>query len=351
LRHLLIPIALALTASIAGGCAGAGSTLPLTSRGASSTGVPAGPSASATQPLMVAVGHTVSTARRSSAHIICAGCGPGGDPPPTPDPQPPEQATQDVTFTITVPARTSNPKPRGQARAMRALRPKYISQATQSFSVSMVPETYGTPQTVVGSCLLNADNTSTCNATISPIANQNITFTATLYDGASGAGNQLALGSTTAYLYQGQNNTVVINVDPMVAEVDFFLNDPVTGSPGQSSITLHAGTAATIGGTVVLYDVDGYVVPSNAAAVNYRDPSGNIIAIVPSISYSGGNGGISVTPASFTGQSSGLTLSGSYNGAALSGATISPVIGSESSPCTDPTLPPVCVTPASISFN
>ncbi len=342
---------LALAAALASGCAGGGPPNVFSASPHAISGTIPAASTSSTRLLNVVIGH-IEPSRSAQSLPICTedgdcsggGGGGGGTPRPTPTPQP-----VNMSFQITVPARTSNPKPRAHARAMQANRhASYISQGTQSFTVSIVPSQYGSPQSGTGGCVLNSDNTSTCTVNLAPIPNQNITASATIYDASNGTGNVLSSGSTTAYIQQGVNNNVTINVDPYVAEVDFFLNDPATGAPGQSNITLHANTSSSFGGTIVLYDVDGYVVPDTSTAVNYRDPSGNIVAITPSVS---GNASASVTPTSFAGHASGETFSGTGSGASGATATLTPVIGSESASCSANPLPPVCVTPAGISFQ
>jgi hypothetical protein len=348
LKRSLSLIALALAATLAAGCGGAGSTSALSAPSAGNGAA----QQSGARALMVAVGHTASSTR-STQMIFCPACG-GGDGDPTPPPRPihtPPPGSVGVEFDLTVPAHTDNPKPRAHARAPQSRKsPRYVSQVTQSFQMQSA-QNGAVIETEVGACTPNPDNTSTCTVNMAPMPNQSYTFTATLFDGSGASGNVLGIGSQDAYIQQGVANNVTVNVDPLIAEADFFLNDPVTGAPGQSSITLHANQAANFTGGLVVYDVDGYQVPDNVPAVNYRDPSGNIIAIVPSISYTGGSNTITLSPASFAGHASGLTFSGSYNGGATSSATLTPVIGSESGLCTDPVLAPVCVTPATVNVQ
>lgn len=342
---------LGLAAALLSGCAGAGSgkvVAPL-SRAIGGNGDVA---ASSSNRLMVVSGHS-EPGRSAQLFVRCSpdpefDCNPQPGDPPTPRPTP-TPATQDMTFSITVPARTSNPKPRAKARSAQSNRhTSYVSQGTNSFTLSITPAQFGAPQSVVGPCVPNSDNTSTCTVQVTLQPGQNITVAASIWDGANGAGNTLAAGSTTAYIQAGAANNITIYLDPYIAEVDFFLNDPATGAPGQASITLHANATSPIAGTIVVYDVDGYAVPDASAAVNYRDPSGNIIAIAPSVS---GSGSASVSPTSFAGHASGTTFSGSASGGSGASATLTPVIGSESGLCTANPIPPVCVVPADISFQ
>jgi len=282
--------------------------------------------------------------------IYCPTCKvPTPTPKPAPTPVPtatpaPTPTPVSLTFSITVPAQTQTRRPRSVARA-RGRSPLYISQATQSFGMTIAPASGGS-QTEYGACVPNANGTSSCTLNLNVTPNQTVTLTGGTYDGVSGQGNQLCYGTTTAYVYANQANNITFDCDPVLNFVEFFLNAP--GNNEASSITLTSGTAATFTGTFAPYDIDGLEV--SGTIDHYRGPDLSIITINPLIEDASS---ISVTPSAFANLQSGFTLTGSYSGAPTTGtATLTGAIsGTTMLDCNVAPANELCSFNASISFQ
>ena len=172
----------------------------------------------------------------SLAALLC-GCGGGGGGgsaalPPVPagaQAGAPAAAPQPVAFTITLPAP-------GTSAARRL--PRYVSAGTKSATIA-----YG-GQTQVINCSNN-----TCSGLLA-VAPGQVTFVASLYDQANGAGSLLAQGQTNTTIMAAQPNRIQITFGGVVASLALTL--------GTTSVT--AGSPASIPVTVTAKDAAGYTI-------------------------------------------------------------------------------------------
>jgi len=173
--------------------------------------------------------------------------------------------------------------------------------------------------------------------------------TASLFDQTGAAGQRLCYGATTAYIQQGAANTINVDCDPIVTAIAYTLNDPATGTTGNSSISIAAATSSNFTGSLIVLDPDGYQV-SYGPVDHYRDPTLNVLSLTNVVV---GNSAVSVSPSSYTSFSSGFTLSGAYAGGNSSTATITPTVNGNAVPDCGVASPsdPICSQSAMVQFH
>ncbi len=177
------------------------------------------------------------------AALLC-GCGGGGGGSAALPPVPagtqataaPAAAPQSVAFTITLPAP-------GTSAARRL--PRYVSAGTKSATIA-----YGGHTQVI-----NCSN-NTCSGLLA-VAPGQVTFVASLYDQANGAGNLLAQGQTNTTIMAAQPNRIQITFGGVVASLALTL--------GTTSVT--AGSPASVPVTVTAKDAAGYTIVGNVPYV------------------------------------------------------------------------------------
>jgi hypothetical protein len=164
-----------------------------------------------------------------------AGCGGGGGGSAAlPPVMPPSGGTAtaapaSLLFTIAIPSAT------GASGAHRS--PRYISAGTKSATIS-----FGANRQTVNCA-------SSCTATLTATPGQQ-TFTASLYDQPNGAGNVLSVGTTTATVVAGAQNTVSVTFDGIPARLALALG----------SASVNAGRPAQIPLVVQALDAAGYTI-------------------------------------------------------------------------------------------
>ncbi|MHB8148279.1 MAG: hypothetical protein ACYDGM_13615 [Vulcanimicrobiaceae bacterium] len=207
-----------------------------------------------------------------------------------------------ATFIIKVP----------QATTTSLSKPKYISPATQSVTITV--NGVSTPTTVnltpsSPNCTTPSGGTLTCTASVSaPIGSD--TFTLTTFDKTNGAGNQLSTGTVTATIASGTTNNVAVTLNGVVASVSVSLAN--TAPP--------VGASATIPLTVTAKDADGDTIVG----------PGNYTPTITLSSSDSTNAALSVTTVS----APGATVTVTYSGAAITSATITATITGTSTTAT-----------------
>jgi hypothetical protein len=164
----------------------------------------------------------------------CGGGGGGGGAlPPAPvsggSAGGPGTGPASVAISVAIPSAT--------AASAHARSPRYVSAGTKSVVVGFA----GQRQT--------ADCTTSCSITLA-VNPGTVTFDIGLYDGAAGSGHLLSSGTTTATILQGQQNSVRVTFQGVVAKVAVAL--------GTTAVT--AGTPASIPVTVSAQDAAGYTI-------------------------------------------------------------------------------------------
>jgi hypothetical protein len=221
-----------------------------------------------------------------------AACGGGSSPSGSPA-LPPAPRLGQAQFSLVIPAQTS---------IAGRKRPKYISPATQSVSISVTGESPVIANVTPGSpgCTTSSSGTS-CTITVPAPFGQD-TFTVTLFSGQNGTGSILASGTVSANIVLGGTvPTISITLNSVVSSVVITLGNP---SP-------LVGTATTIPVTVTAKDNTGATI---IAPGSYTE------AIQLTDSDTSGHTALSAT--TVNGPSDVITLS--YDGsAAVTSATIS----------------------------
>jgi hypothetical protein len=174
----------------------------------------------------------------ASLLAACGGGGGGGGAalPPAPPASPggpaaggPSTAPAAVDLSIAIPA--------GTTASAAGRRPRYVSAATKSVTVS-----FGTSQQ-------SADCTATCSMTLQVLPGT-VTFNVALYDAFGGKGNVLSTGQTTTTIAAGVQNRVALVFGGVVAALAVSL---IPGS-------VPAGTPAAVPISVQAKDAAGYTI-------------------------------------------------------------------------------------------
>jgi len=210
---------------------------------------------------------------------------------------PTSAAAASVTISVFVPSPT-------QALARR--RSKYVSASTQSVSVAIdgalpVAINVGptSPQCVA------ASGGSQCSLSIgAPPGNDS--FSVIAWDAPGGAGNVLSRALLAFTVAAGHVNAIPLTLDGVISSVAVTLPVP---NPA-------AGLAVTLPVAVNAYDADGNDIIGPGS---YADASGNPVTIALSDSDSSG-----ATTLSATSLTAPATVTLTYTGVAVSGATIAP---------------------------
>ncbi len=216
------------------------------------------------------------------ATALITGCGGSGSPSnPIQSAMPPVAGsrTANVTFSISVPAKTV------------ARRPAYVSPSTQSASVTVTPSggSAGTP--VVVNC------TSVCSGTVSAPVGSDI-FAAHLYSGTNGGGSLLSTGSLTQSIVANRANTVTMTFNGVVASIAVSLPTIAPGAAGSAAVTVKALDAS--GNTIV-------------GPGTYVDANGNPMTISLGDSDTSGNSSLSQSTITQPGSSVTLNYTASFD--------------------------------------
>jgi streptogramin lyase len=233
-----------------------------------------------------------------SALSACGGGGGGGAVPvgaPTPTPvatatPTPAPTSAAVAFSFSVPSGTS----------ARVKRPLYVSNATQSATITVSSSNSAPVQTSV-------DCTSVCAGTLNvPLGSD--TFTVVLRDAKAGGGNVLSAGTAVQTVVPGAN-TLNVTLGGVVASVT------AVASPA----SLPAGTSAASAIVVVAKDAAGRIITGSEPFV---DASAKPAPLTVTESDNAANGDGRLVPSTSTFSSPSDTLSVAYNGLATYGGTL-----------------------------
>jgi streptogramin lyase len=240
------------------------------------------------------------------AVLLLAGCGGGGGGSvpaaslgAVTAPQPPASSgSSKLGIAISVP---------GGSSASSARVPRFISPSTASLTVALqgaqtplatinvTPSSPGCSPAPLG---------IVCTATVSAPVGSN-TYVVTTYDAVNATGHQLATATLVATVTINATNTLALVLNGTVANATVIL--------GTTSVT--AGVPNTVAVTVVALDAAGNVIVGPG---NYSTPV--------TLTNSDTSGATTLSRTSIT--APGQTVSLSYSGNSLLGATITPMVGS-----------------------
>lgn len=234
--------------------------------------------------------HVVSGAALCFALSACGG-GNGASPVPRVP-----NASARVTLLINVPPKT----------AAAGRRPLYVSSATQSMSISINGGTAVTANlTPASPNCTSSGPVLTCTVAVdAPVGND--TFAVTLFDGQSGAGNALSRATVPATIVAGQNNTVSMTLNGIVASIVLSFASapaPIQGSPATFPLSVAAKDAA--GSTIIGDPYDSPITLSgtdtsgaarlSATTVSSPSDAVNVVyngAVIPSVTFSAAASGV-----------------------------------------------------------
>lgn len=202
----------------------------------------------------------------------------------------------------------------------RRMSPEYISASTQSMVIADAGQTnqvFDLTSTSPGCAVSKGTGYLTCSETaFFPSGAQ--TLTITLYDQPGGQGKQLSTATTSVNIVTGGVTNIPITLDGIVATATVLLS-------GVASDSIPEGTATTIPVSVEAYDADKNLIVA---------PGSYSSSITLTDSNTSGATSLATTNVTSPGESIGL----SYNGAALSSATITPSVNGTSQPSGAATL-------------
>jgi hypothetical protein len=242
-----------------------------------------------------------------AAALLLSACGDGGS---SPGASVPGGSATISPSSVAVTIRIDAPTTTGQATRRR---PKYLSPATQSITIS-VNGASPVAQNLTpsgGDCSTPSFGaTPVCTlVAMAPLGND--TFTFVTYDGTGGTGNALSQNTVAQTIVSGQTNTVSITLEGVPTGVVAY------PYPGQTNVTATASGYTLLGTTpanflVVATDADGNVIVGpGAPALSVTSSSANMtvatvannpnkfvltpvtsgISVTLNLSASGGNGG------------------------------------------------------------
>jgi streptogramin lyase len=197
----------------------------------------------------------------------------------------------------------------GGAQTQSALRaPKYVAATTRSIAIFV---NNGTAQITNAP---PAGQPQTTNITIDAPAGTD-TFTIAAYDAVNGVGNVLSHGVFSQLIVSGAANALSASLNGVVSKASVSLSNP----------TPPAGTAATSAVNVTAYDPDGNVI---VGGTDYDHPV--------LLTNSDASGVTSLSTTTVANASTAVTLS--YNGKALTAATVAPANGTGATFAPTPTI-------------
>lgn len=198
-----------------------------------------------------------------------------------------------VTFTVTVPAASASARRR---------RPAYVSTATQSVRIAVVPNGAAAVAACVATCRVSL---------LAPSGNG--TFSVALYDGANATGNVLSAGSTQAVVVSGGSTALSVVLGGVVRSIALAM-----------PASIPAGTPTSVPIAVTARDAQGRTIVGSDP---FADASGNPVTITLSNVDTTANGSGKMTMTNAVMHTPADVPSLAYNGAAMTGTLVTAVVG------------------------